>query len=106
MNADKKENGSKPVEEGSVEIAVSSMAAQYFNLLRVTHTGEEFLFDLIQLKPGSGSLSSAHVGRYVTSVAHAKRIYEALGENIRKYEDKFGSIVQPKMKDDGNPNNM
>ena len=91
MSADKKENGNKPGDtiSGTLNVSVS---AQHFNLLVVSHTGEEFLFDLFQRLPGLGSAS--FVGRYVTSVAHARRIYDALRENIETYESAFGRIVQ------------
>jgi len=100
VSPDKKENGNKQGGAGSVELNIS-VPAQYFNLLRITHArGEEFLFDLFQALPEPGSASL--VGRYVTSVAHAKRIHDALGENIKKYESSFGPIAQPKTEDKTN----
>lgn len=99
VSADKKENGNNPGDSNSGELSIPLMA-QYFNLLRVGHSGEEFFFELSQT-PETKNVGLI-VGRFVTSVAHAQRIYKALGENIEQYESKFGPITQPKVDDEVN----
>ena len=66
-------------------------AAQYFNVLRITHTPREFFFDFGQGPTGEKNLL-ALVARLATSPAHAKEVAEALNKNIEKYEARFGPI--------------
>jgi hypothetical protein len=65
--------------------------AQYFNVMRVSHTAGEFFFDLAQYT-GEGGTAASLVGRLVTSPQHAKAMLDALSENIEKYESAFGGI--------------
>ena len=61
----------------------------YSNLMQIVHTKEEFVFDFFLNAPPQGILAS----RVILSPGHAKRIAAALAENIKKYEEKFGSIT-------------
>lgn len=99
VSAEKEENGNTPGDPISGELSIPLMA-QYFNLLRVGHSSEEFYFELSQA-PENKNVGLI-VGRFVTSVAHAQRIHKALGENIAQYESKFGPITQPKAEDEVN----
>jgi len=61
----------------------------------VSHRKEEFVLDFLFVHPqksdqgqGVANLRS----RVITTPEHIKRIVVALGENIRRYEDKFGEI--------------
>ncbi len=65
--------------------------AQYFNVMRVSHTAGEFFFDLAQYT-GEGGTAASLVGRLVTSPQHAKAMLDALSENVEKYESAFGEI--------------
>ncbi len=60
----------------------------YSNQISVGHTGEEFVVDFINALPPSAVLSS----RVIMSPSHAKRFLKALEENIKRYEDNFGTI--------------
>jgi hypothetical protein len=60
----------------------------YSNNLVVSHSKEEFIMDFIMISPPSGSVTA----RVIISPGHMKRIISALGENVNKYEDKFGKI--------------
>ena len=99
VSADKKENGNNPGDSTPGELRIPLMA-QYFNQLRVGHSGEEFYFEMSQATETKNV--GLIVGRFVTSVAHAQRMYKALGENIAQYESKFGPITQPKVDDEAN----
>lgn len=70
-----------------------TLQGKYSNLVKVTHTSEEFWIDFISIlpEPRVGKLLS----RIIVSPAHAKRILQALSDNIKKYEETFGSINQP-----------
>ncbi|MDX8403431.1 MAG: DUF3467 domain-containing protein [Mariprofundaceae bacterium] len=60
----------------------------YTNNMVVAHTQEEFVLDFILATPPVGTVSA----RVIVSPSHAKRIAQALVENIAKYEERFGSV--------------
>lgn len=60
----------------------------YANLAQVGHTGEEFILDFMNIFPPTGIL----VSRVILSPGHAKRLSEALVDNVKKYETQFGEI--------------
>ncbi|MBI4684422.1 MAG: DUF3467 domain-containing protein [Nitrospirae bacterium] len=60
----------------------------YANNMIVTHTKEEFILDFLMVAPPEGRVNA----RIVVSPGHMKRIFEALKENISKYENNFGTI--------------
>ncbi|MCX5817085.1 MAG: DUF3467 domain-containing protein [Proteobacteria bacterium] len=60
----------------------------YANNMVVAHTKEEFVMDFIMLAPPEGAVTA----RIVVSPGHVKRIFNALAENISRYEASFGTI--------------
>ena len=78
--------------EGGIEIKIDDeeLKGRYSNLLRITHTREEFILDFIQVVPPQGVVTS----RVVTSPGHLKRIVHALAANLVRYEESFGSVVE------------
>ncbi|MGE0640098.1 MAG: DUF3467 domain-containing protein [Thermoanaerobaculia bacterium] len=72
----------------NVKIGDEELKGRYSNLLRITHTREEFILDFINLVPPQGMVTS----RIVTSPGHLKRIVEALATNLSRYEEAFGPI--------------
>jgi len=71
------------------------LKGRYANIMYIAHTKEEFVLDFLNIFPPQGTL----VSRVITSPGHMKRILKALEENIKQYEDKFGSIeVAPEPK--------
>lgn len=85
-------NEEKPVapQEMNIKIADEELKGRYSNLLRVTHTREEFVLDFINLMPPQGIVSA----RIVTSPGHLKRIIGALSENLARYEATHGRIAE------------
>jgi len=82
----------KPVKGVKLEIQLDDETAQgvYANLAVVNHTDAEFTLDFVFVQP---QLPKAKVrSRIITSPRHAKRLLAALNDNIRKYEEKFGTI--------------
>jgi hypothetical protein len=58
----------------------------------VAHSNSEFVIDFIRLMPG---VPKAKVkSRVVVTPEHAKRLLNALKDNINKYESNFGPIKQ------------
>lgn len=78
--------GSKP--PVNVKIEDEELKGRYSNLLRITHTREEFILDFINLVPPQGIVTA----RIVTSPGHLKRIIGALSSNLERYEQAFGPV--------------
>jgi hypothetical protein len=74
----------------NIKIEDEELRGRYANLLRVTHTQEEFILDFIHLVPPQGIVTA----RVVTSPAHAKRVLRALESNLRRYEEAFGPLAE------------
>ncbi len=65
----------------------------YANLVRITHSPSEFVFDFARMLPG---LEAPEVlDRVLLNPLGAKLLYGALGENLAKYESKYGEITLP-----------
>ena len=62
----------------------------YCNLLRITHTKEEFIMDFMMITPPIG----AEVSRVIMSPGHMKRTIKALQLNLEKYEKKHGPLKE------------
>lgn len=60
----------------------------YSNMAQIAHGPEEFVMDFANVVPPTAQL----VARVIISPSHAKRLAQALSENIKKYEEKFGTI--------------
>lgn len=60
----------------------------YANMAQISHGAEEFILDFANMMPPTGQL----VARVIISPSHAKRLVQALNDNIKKYEEKFGTI--------------
>ncbi len=78
--------------ENQINIELSEEMAEgvYTNLAIITHSNAEFVTDFIQMMPG---MPKAKVrSRVVMSPQNAKRLMNALAENIQKYEQSFGHI--------------
>jgi hypothetical protein len=74
----------------NIKIADEELKGRYANLVRITHTREEFILDYINMVPPQGAVTA----RVITSPGHLKRLIRALGENLRLYEQKFGQVQE------------
>ncbi len=82
---------SEPREQAlNVKIGDEELKGRYSNLLRITHTREEFILDFVNLVPPQGVVTA----RIVTSPGHLKRIVRALAGNLTRYEEAFGTIPE------------
>jgi len=84
------EAGGRPADAFDIKIDDAELKGRYSNLLRITHTREEFILDFIQLVPPQGVVTA----RVVTSPGHLKRIVRALAANLARYEESFGAVVE------------
>jgi hypothetical protein len=74
----------------NIKITDDELKGRYSNLLRITHTREEFILDFINVVPPQGVVTS----RIVASPGHLKRIISALTKNLDLYEEHFGEIIE------------
>jgi hypothetical protein len=68
---------------------------RYSNNMLVSHSPEEFIVEWLLNSPSGTHL----VSRIVVSPGHMKRIIDALSDNLRKYESKFGAVRVMENKD-------
>jgi hypothetical protein len=59
-------------------------------MAQVTHTGEEFWMDFYAILPNPPI--ARLLARIILSPQHAKRLGNAIVDNVSKYEEKFGVI--------------
>lgn len=81
--------------DGQIQIELKEEVAQgtYANLAIISHSSSEFVVDFIRVLPG---LPKAGVqSRIILAPEHAKRLLQALEENIAKYERVFGTVRLP-----------
>ncbi len=69
------------------------MEALYSNLVRISHTPAELVFDFAVMLPGQSS--ARVVSRLVMSPMGAKLFLRAMAENLARYEANFGEISLP-----------
>lgn len=84
-------------EQQKIDINISEEVAQgvYSNLVVITHSNAEFIMDFVAMMPG---VPKANVrSRVVMTPQNAKRFLGALNENIKKFEDKNGTIQETAM---------
>lgn len=80
--------GKTPSSDLNVKIDDDELKGRYTNLLRITHTREEFILDFINFAPPQPIVTA----RIVTSPGHLKRIIQALRDNLQHYEDSHGAV--------------
>ncbi len=74
----------------NIKIGDEELKGRYSNLLRITHTREEFILDFVNLVPPQGMVTA----RIITSPGHLKRIVQALAQNLARYEEAHGPIPE------------
>ncbi len=74
----------------NIEVPEEIAGGVYANFVIVGHNSSEFIVDFIQILPG---LPQAKVrSRVILAPQHAKRLLNALEDNLQKYEAQFGRI--------------
>jgi hypothetical protein len=92
-----------PPQQINIELGESEAEGIYSNLVLISHSPAEFIFDFARMLPGK---SKAKVySRIIKAPQHAKSFLLALQDNIRKYEEQYGEIklqgVEEKQKNIG-----
>ncbi|MBA5629487.1 DUF3467 domain-containing protein [Moheibacter lacus] len=76
----------------NIDIEINDQTAEgiYSNLAVINHSPSEFIVDFIQMMPG---VPKARVkSRIILTPQHAKRLANALAENVNRFESQFGEI--------------
>lgn len=80
------------MEPQQVDFNLTEETAQgiYANLVAISHSDSEFIFDFIAMLPGlpKGTVRS----RIILTPKNAKRLLHALNQNIRAYEGTHGKL--------------
>lgn len=88
MDQTKGQKKGKPIE---IELKEDEATGTYSNLVMITHSPSEFVFDFIAMMPAVQKAKV--VKRLILTPDHAKRLSKALIENIRKFENENGPIT-------------
>ncbi|MCI2082323.1 MAG: DUF3467 domain-containing protein [Bacteroidales bacterium] len=75
----------------NIEIKPEIAKGSYSNLAVITHSPTEFILDFIEMVPGVPKPEV--VSRIIMTPEHAKRLLQALNDNVNKYEASNGKIV-------------
>jgi len=87
------------LQPGQINIELTEEIADgiYSNLAVISHSNAEFIVDFIRVLPG---VQKAKVkSRIVLTPIHAKKLLNALADNVKKFEAQYGKIK------DSEPNN-
>jgi hypothetical protein len=86
------EKPSSPPTQMQIQIEIDPATANgmFVNLALVNHTETEFTLDLLYVQPQApkGTVRA----RAITTPKHMKRLLLAIGDNLAKYEARFGKI--------------
>lgn len=74
----------------NIEIRPEVAGGNYSNLAILSHSHSEFILDFAQMFPGKPQAQVC--SRIVMAPEHAKRLLNALADNVGKYESQFGRI--------------
>ena len=79
----------------NIELDEDSAEGTYSNLAIINHSLSEFIVDFINIMPG---VPKAKVkSRIILTPQHAKRLTQALADNIAKFEQSHGEIKEQEM---------
>ena len=76
-----------------IDIDNRTAVGVYSNITSIKHTPIEFILDfLLFVEENNTAIGQSRVR---ISPVHAKSLLKSLAENIRNYEDKFGTVYNP-----------
>jgi len=80
-----------PAGQRPIQIELSSdLEATYSNFVLITHSPSEMIMDFARILP---NVPKAKVyARVILTPMNAKLLHRALGDNLAKFEEKFGEI--------------
>lgn len=72
----------------NIKITDEVLKGVYSNLMFASHNKEEFVLDFVNVAGPQG----IEVAKVFVSPGHFKRIVAALSDNLKKFEEQFGTI--------------
>ena len=82
-------NKQKPQEQQiQIKADDATLRGTYANMANILHTKEEFVLDFLNIFGAAGTLNA----RVILSPGHFKRMVVAMTDNLKKYEEQFGSV--------------
>jgi hypothetical protein len=84
------ETPGKPPHQISLELGEKESEGIYSNLALITHSPSEFFIDFARAMPGVKKTKV--YARVVMTPQNVKMLLNALDQNIKKFEDRFGKI--------------
>jgi len=72
-----------------IKVDDETLKGKYSNMMQVSHTKQEFILDFMSVFPPTGIV----VSRVITRPEHFKGIIKALEENLKRYEDQHGEVI-------------
>ncbi|NJB82500.1 DUF3467 domain-containing protein [Wenyingzhuangia aestuarii] len=85
--------------EGNINIELSPEVAEgtYSNLAIINHSNSEFVVDFVNIMPGAPKAKVK--SRIILTPQHAKRLAQALIDNINRFEAQVGEIKEFEQQD-------
>ncbi len=80
----------QPAQKREIKIADNIPGAEYANAMQINHNKDEFQMMFLNIMGASGRVT----GKVITSPGHFKRMIAAMEENIKKYEERFGTVKE------------
>ena len=77
----------------NINLSPETAEGTYSNLAIIAHSTSEFVIDFVRMMPGTPTANVK--SRIILTPEHAKRLLQALQENVAKYESQFGHIKMP-----------
>lgn len=76
----------------TIRIVLDENVAQgeYVNFANIIHSQSEFVLDLGRVVPGRNDVKI--YSRVILTPLHVKQLFDALGQNIAMFEQKYGEI--------------
>lgn len=88
-------NHNNPQQNLKLDLSAEVAQGTYSNLAIISHSPTEIILDFAQMLPGTPNATVR--SRVLMNPVHAKRLLNALADNIQKYEQNFGPIEEPKV---------
>lgn len=79
-----------PPAEIQINTGDEILRGKYSNNMITSHSADEFILDWLLNSPSGVHL----VSRIIVTPTHLKRIIRALNDNLDKYEQQFGSVLE------------
>jgi hypothetical protein len=80
----------QPQQQINIELGEKEAEGLYANLAMITHSPTEIIIDFARVMPRA---PKARVqARIIMTPMHAKLLFDALNQNLKKFEQQFGEI--------------